>query len=61
MNYLESKRFDRDSIVRILTKAPTILSLAVKQVDANLGFLQQQFHLSGKYFLYITILCITVV
>jgi hypothetical protein len=47
VNYLESKRFTRDNIARIVTKAPDLLCQPVKYIDAQLGILQRMFKLTG--------------
>jgi len=47
VNYLAAKHFSRESIVSIITKAPSLLGLPVKKIDAHLGNLQQLFRLSG--------------
>ncbi|XP_064652575.1 transcription termination factor 3, mitochondrial-like isoform X1 [Lineus longissimus] len=45
--YLESKRFDPESIGRIVYKAPKFLTMDVKQADGKLGFYQKEFSLTG--------------
>jgi len=47
VNYLESKRFTKESIAYIVSKAPHILTLSTKETDARLGYLQREFLLSG--------------
>ncbi len=48
-NYLVSKKFKDDEIVEIITKAPRWLRLSVEQVDTRLGWIQQEFKLTGNY------------
>ncbi|KAK6167456.1 hypothetical protein SNE40_021480 [Patella caerulea] len=48
VTYLESKKFSKESIARIVLKAPLFLSLPVKTVDKKLGYLQKQFNLTGN-------------
>ncbi|KAI5641535.1 mTERF domain-containing protein [Phthorimaea operculella] len=47
INYLESKKFSRDQICRIVTKNPFWLMFSTKRIDNRLGFYQQKFELSG--------------
>jgi len=47
VNYLESKRFSKESIAKIVSKAPHVLTSATKETDTQLGYLQQDFMLSG--------------
>jgi len=47
-NYLESKRFSKEVIARIVSKAPSVLTATTKATDAQLGYLQQNFMLSGN-------------
>jgi len=47
VNYLKSKRFSKESIARIVSKEPRVLTTATKETDAQLGYLQQEFMLSG--------------
>jgi len=48
VNYLESKRFSKEFVARIVSKEPRVLTTATKKVDAQLGYLQQDFMLSGN-------------
>jgi mTERF len=48
INYLESKKFSQDSIARIVSRQPEILTLPTKGLDAQLGYLQKDFMLSGR-------------
>ncbi|RMZ98431.1 transcription termination factor mitochondrial [Brachionus plicatilis] len=47
VDYLKSKNFDKQAIVRIVMQAPKWLSLSVEEVDARLGWFQKEFGLSG--------------
>ena len=47
INYLESKRFSKESIARIVSKEPRVLTNTTKQTDTQLGYLQKTFMLSG--------------
>jgi len=49
VNYLESKRFSKESITRIVSIAPHILTITTKEIDVQLGYLQQDFMLSGSH------------
>ena len=55
IDYLQSKKFSNEAIARIVTKAPTLLSTSVKAVDAQLGYLQKEFHLTGWCSLFIAV------
>jgi len=48
VNYLESKKFSKKSIAVIVFKAPGVLTATTKETDTQLGYLQQEFMLSGK-------------
>ena len=48
IEYLRSKRFPDEDIPVIIERAPTILNLNVKDLDANLGYLQKDFKLKGN-------------
>uniref|UniRef100_A0A914WHN7 Uncharacterized protein n=1 Tax=Plectus sambesii TaxID=2011161 RepID=A0A914WHN7_9BILA len=48
INYLESKRFTKSEVLRIATKSRYWLNNDVKIIDGRLGWLQQQFELSGS-------------
>ncbi|XP_071105387.1 transcription termination factor 3, mitochondrial-like isoform X1 [Haliotis cracherodii] len=48
INYLESKKFSKESIARIVSKAYVFLLMPVKTVDAKLGYLQQEYRLTGN-------------
>jgi len=47
VNYLESKRFSKELIAKIVSKAPRVLTTPTKETDVQLGYLQQDFMLSG--------------
>ncbi|XP_076329993.1 mitochondrial transcription termination factor 3, partial [Tachypleus tridentatus] len=47
VNYLESKKFSKDAITRIVSKAPFWLSFSTKRIDRRLGFFQKEFQLTG--------------
>jgi hypothetical protein len=47
INYLRAKRFTKDMIASIITKAPKFLSHETKFIDSKLGFLQKEYQLSG--------------
>lgn len=49
VNYLESKKFSKESVAKIVSKAPGVLTTAAKETDAQLGYLQQDFMLSGTH------------
>ena len=46
--YLKSKKFDDESIAKILTTAPLWFNLSVTDVDTKLGWLQSEFGLTGN-------------
>lgn len=48
INYLESKNFDKDMISAIITKNPIWLTTPVSVIDGRLGWLQQNFKLTGN-------------
>ena len=48
VNYLESKRFSKEAIATIVSKGPRVLTATTKATDAQLGYLQQDFMLSGN-------------
>lgn len=48
VDYLQSKKFSHEAIARIVTKAPILLSMSVKEVDSHLGYLQKEFRLTGN-------------
>lgn len=48
VEYLQSKKFSDDEITEIITKAPRWLRLSVEQVDTKLGWLQNEFNLTGS-------------
>jgi len=48
VNYLESKKFSKESIAMIVSKAPLVLTTTTKAIDTQLGYLQQDFLLSGS-------------
>ena len=45
--YLESKRFTSEMILNIILRAPRVLNLNTKSIDTQLGFLQNEFKLTG--------------
>jgi hypothetical protein len=47
INYLTAKRFTKEMIACIITKAPKFLSYETKFIDSKLGFLQKEYQLSG--------------
>lgn len=47
IDYLRSKRFTDENIADIVSKAPRWLRLSVEQVDTKLGWLQNEFSLTG--------------
>lgn len=47
INYFISKKFTKQAIGRILTKAPKVVIRSVREIDKNLGFLQKEFTLLG--------------
>lgn len=48
VEYLRSKKFGKKAIIKILTTYPRYLNYTVKEVDARLGFVQQEFSFSGN-------------
>ena len=48
INYFKSKKFSLESVARLISKAPTLLTTATKQIDSHLGFLQKEFALTGS-------------
>jgi len=59
VNYLESKRFSKESIAAIISKEPGVLTATTKETDAQLGYLQQDFMLSGNCCICCAVLCVT--
>jgi len=53
VNYLKSKRFSKEAIAVIVSNAPGVLTATTKETDAQLGYLQQDFMLSGNCDFYI--------
>jgi len=53
VNYLASKRFSKETVAVIISKAPGVLTATTKETDAQLGYLQQDFMLSGNCIVYI--------
>lgn len=47
MNYLESKKFTTNQIIRIIEKNPFWLMFTTKRIDSRLGFFQKTFKLNG--------------
>ncbi|XP_053389563.1 transcription termination factor 3, mitochondrial-like [Mercenaria mercenaria] len=48
IDYLRSKKFTKSDIENMIDKDPKFLLIPVEKVDAKLGFLQQEFRLTGK-------------
>lgn len=48
IEYMKSKKFDANSIVEIVTRAPRWLSLTVEELDTKLGWFQKEFQLNGQ-------------
>lgn len=48
VNYLRSKNFLEDSVVRIVTKCPKMFSVSIEDIDSTLGVYQREFKLTGK-------------
>ncbi|XP_072007568.1 transcription termination factor 3, mitochondrial isoform X2 [Engystomops pustulosus] len=46
--YLSSKKFSRQAIARIVSRAPYLLNFSVERLDNRLGFFQKQLGLSGE-------------
>ncbi|CAA9997419.1 unnamed protein product [Nesidiocoris tenuis] len=55
VNYLQAKLFQRDAILRIITKNASWLSRSTKEIDSRLGFLQSLFKLSGQEVRHVTV------
>ena len=51
IDYMKSKKFSDEGIIEIITKAPRWLRLNVEQVDTKLGWIQEEFKLTGNYYL----------
>lgn len=47
IEYLKSKKFEQQEIIKIVCNAPKWLSLSVEEVDTRLGWFQKEFGLSG--------------
>lgn len=47
INYLQSKKFTKEMITKIITECPLWLSNSVELTDSKLGFLQKTFKLNG--------------
>ncbi len=47
VDYLRQKRFPEHELPNIVTRCPTIFTQTVREIDANLGYLQRVFKLSG--------------
>ncbi|RWS10782.1 mTERF domain-containing protein 1-like protein [Dinothrombium tinctorium] len=47
LDYLRSKHFTRNAIIKILTKHPRFLSKPIVDVDSSLGFVQNHFGFTG--------------
>lgn len=47
IEYLKSKKFEQEDIVKIICTAPKWLSLSVEEVDTRLGWFQKEFGLTG--------------
>nr|CAG4638695.1 EOG090X0C5Y [Cyclestheria hislopi] len=48
VNYLQTKKFSRDDIARVLTRNPFWIMFSTTRIDARLGFFQRAFRLSGN-------------
>ncbi|GAB0087840.1 Transcription termination factor 3, mitochondrial [Sergentomyia squamirostris] len=48
INYLESKKFQRDEIIRIIDNNPFWLMFSTQRIDKRLGFFQKSFYLTGR-------------
>ena len=48
IDYFKSKSFSEASIVRIVTKQPSVLTRSTLITDKQLGFIQKTFHLQGE-------------
>lgn len=48
IDYFKSKNFSEESIVRIVTKQPSVLTTSTLITDKQLGFLQKTFQLQGE-------------
>lgn len=46
--YLSSKKFSKQAIARIVSRAPYLLNFSVERLDNRLGFFQKQLGLSGE-------------
>lgn len=47
VNYLESKKFSPQQIIKIVSKNPYWLMFSTKRIDSRLGFFQKNFELNG--------------
>lgn len=47
INYFKSKKFTKEDIVRMITKAPSLFLMSTGEIDAKLGFFQKLFKLKG--------------
>jgi len=48
INYLDSKKFSQDAVVRVISNQPAILITPTKEIDSQLGYLQKDFMLKGN-------------
>ncbi|KAM9385256.1 transcription termination factor 3, mitochondrial [Pholidichthys leucotaenia] len=48
VNYLKSKKFNRETVASMVSRAPYLLNFSVKRLDNRLGFYQQQLSLSAS-------------
>ncbi len=48
MSYLKSKKFSKQSVAAMVSKAPYLLNFSVERLDNRLGFFQKQLGLSAE-------------
>lgn len=48
IDYLRSKKFNKATIANMVMRDPKFLCMSVERIDAKLGFLQQEFQLTGN-------------
>ena len=49
LNYLESKKFSPECIARIAHQTPKVLTTPVKLLDKHLGYIQNEYYLTGRF------------
>ena len=49
VQYLLDKRFPPYDIPDMIKRVPTIINVSVKDLDANLGYIQKEFKLNGEH------------